>query len=279
MTSQYPTEAENPTAQVTEEEATQRGDEYAHVYGKQKDNRGVFCETDTRGHATPGGRSPLELMIDASEGFIPLWAHDVTLRWRFQPQSMAIFVNPDAAAGYLRTLFGEALLLWTPDAVPIRFTEAQDVWDFEIAVNAKEKCSINGCTLASAFFPDSGRHELKIYPTMFDQDRAEQIETMAHELGHVFGLRHFFAKLRESGWAAELFGKHNPLSIMNYGEESRMTPEDQDDLALLYQKARSGELTNINGTPIQLFRPFSGSRLGGADPVCIPATAASQAAS
>ena len=54
-------------------------------------------------------------------------------------------------------------------------------------MNAQERCSTSGCTLASAFFPDSGQHELKIYPTMFEQSLQEQIETLAHELGHVFG--------------------------------------------------------------------------------------------
>lgn len=32
----------------------------------------VICDTDSRGHATPKGRTPLEIVLDASEGFIPL---------------------------------------------------------------------------------------------------------------------------------------------------------------------------------------------------------------
>src|SRR5262245_41947165 len=45
--------------------------------------KGVRCDTEKRGHATPHGRSPLEIVLDASEGFIPLWAKDTTLRWQF----------------------------------------------------------------------------------------------------------------------------------------------------------------------------------------------------
>jgi adenylylsulfate kinase-like enzyme len=44
---------------------------------------------------------------------------------------------------------------------------------------------------------------------------------------------------------------------MNYGEDSKLTDADRDDLKTLYKQARSGELRAINGTPIHLMRPFS----------------------
>lgn len=224
-----------------------------HIYA-----RGAVCNTDTRGYATPENRSPTELVVDASEGFIPLWDTDVTLRWRFQEQAMAIFVNPDAAKTYIRALFGEALLAWG-QAAPVRFSERHDAWDFEITVRPADDCDLNGCVLASAFFPDAGRHELVIYPKMFEQSLAEQVETLVHEIGHVFGLRHFFADIAETAWPVEIFGEHDEVTIMNYGEDSRLTEKDKTDLTLLYDLVWSGDLTEINGTPIQLVRPFSHS--------------------
>jgi hypothetical protein len=74
-----------------------------HVFGK-----GFVCDTDTRGHATPRGRSPLEIVVDASEGFIPLWAKDMTLRWRFREHTLKYFANPSAAKTEIRKLLGEA---------------------------------------------------------------------------------------------------------------------------------------------------------------------------
>ena len=53
------------------------------VFGK-----GIVCDTDTRGHATPDGKSVLELVVTVSEGFIPLWTKGTTLRWRFQEHSL-----------------------------------------------------------------------------------------------------------------------------------------------------------------------------------------------
>lgn len=222
-----------------------------HIYHNH-----AVCETDVVGHPTPGNRSPLELVVDASEGFIPLWAEGTTLRWRFREPSLSIFVDPDMARAAIRELFAEALTAWGA-AVPVRFSERNDAWDFELAVAPQANCTINGCTLARAFFPDAGRHDLLIYPTMFQQSRAEMVETLAHELGHVFGLRHFFANITETAWPVEIFGAHHAVSIMNYGEDSQLTQNDRDDLKLLYELVWSGELEDINGTPIELMRPFS----------------------
>jgi hypothetical protein len=199
------------------DEAARLKEPDVHIYAN-----GAVCDTDTRGYALPDNQSINEIVVDASEGFIPLWARDVTLRWRFQERSMAIFRNPSAAKAAIRRLFGEALVKWG-DAAPVRFTEKRDAWDFEIVVREADRCNINGCVLASAFFPDSGRHELRIYPKMFTQSRQEQIETLIHEIGHIFGLRHFFAKIAETGAASEIFGEHKELSIMNYGADSQLT--------------------------------------------------------
>jgi len=172
---------------------------------------------------------------------------------------MAIFRQPEAAKDYLRELFAQGVLLWG-DAPPIKFSEVRDSWDFEVVVSSEEKCSTNGCVLASAFFPDAGQHELVIYPTMFEQNRKEQIETMSHEIGHIFGLRHFFANIEERRWKSEIFGKHSPFSIMNYGPKSKMTKADQSDLLKLYELVWGNELHEINGTPIQVVRPYSSTK-------------------
>lgn len=218
-------------------------------------NKGIICDTESRGHSTPNGRSVAEIVLDASEGFIPLWERNTTLRWRFRERSLINFANPTAAKDAIKGLLGEALSQWG-DAAPVKFSEDNDVWDFEIVVRSGDECSSSGCVLASAFFPDAGRHELTIYPKMFVQSRQEQVETLIHEIGHVFGLRHFFAKELEKGFPSEIFGKHSKFSIMNYGELSKLTENDKRDLKRLYQLAWSGALKQINGTPIKFVRPF-----------------------
>lgn len=225
-----------------------------HVYGKYK----AVCATDTRGHERPRGASKLDLLVDASEGFIPLWGKGVTLRWRFNQFSLEAFEQPDAAAAAVRLLLGKGVDQWGEGA-PIKLAERDDAYDFEIAIREADRCSVNGCVLASAFFPDAGRHELKIYPKFFELDEKEQVETMAHELGHVFGLRHFFALVSETQWPSQIFGEHDagkPFSIMNYGAASTMTDADRRDLKLLYEGVWRGDLKEINGTPVRQVRPY-----------------------
>lgn len=217
---------------------------------------GIICDTEARGHPTPQGKSPLEIVVDASEGFIPLWAEKTTLKWRFRERSMLAFAKPEAAKNEIRKLFGEALLAWG-DAAPIKFKEDLDVWDFEFVLKQTDSCTTSGCVLASAFFPDAGRHEFVMYPKMFTQIRKEQVDTFIHEIGHVFGLRHFFAQINEIKWPSEIFGTHSKFSIMNYGNLSGLTDNDKNDLSQLYQSARTGLLTHINGTPIRLVSPYS----------------------
>ncbi|ADG11738.1 matrix metalloproteinase-11 [Caulobacter segnis] len=229
-----------------------RKDKSRHIHHLRN---GFRCDTDRRGYATPDNKSPEKLVVDASEGFIPLWDKNVILRWRFAEGTLDHFQDPAAAERAIETLFGKAVLAWG-DAVPIKFAKRTDAWDFQIVVRQADDCDDSGCVLASAFFPDAGRHRLDIYPKMFEQSDQEQLETLAHELGHVFGLRHFFALLSEKSFPAEIFGVHRRFSIMNYGEDSFLTQEDKSDLAKLYAAAWSRQLTDINGTPIHLVRPF-----------------------
>jgi hypothetical protein len=221
--------------------------------------KGHRCRTDTRGLPTPQGRSPFEIWVDATEGFVPLWEPNMILRYRFEAQSLKRFRDPEAVKASIRQLFGEGVMAWG-DSAPIRFAERTDSYDFEFVVRNADDCDINGCVLASAFFPDQGQHKFVIYPEMFRQSRAEQVETMIHEIGHIFGLRHFFANVSERAWPAELFGENSKFSIMNYGADSYLTPADKADLKNLYAAVWAGRLDNVNGTPIRLMKPFSTAR-------------------
>lgn len=219
-----------------------------HIYNKH-----VICITDSKGYSQPDNKNPMELRLDATNGIIPMWHQNVTLNWRFSKSFGSYFKKPEEAKQGIRNLLAKAITAWQ-DSCPVKFHEDNDVWDFEIAMH-QEDCDSSGCVLASAFFPGPGQNTFYIYPTMFQQDEKEQIETLEHEIGHVFGLRHFFANL-ETGYPSVLFGTDNALSIMNYGPKSTLTAIDIQDLKTLYTLVWSGQLTEINGTKIELFKPY-----------------------
>lgn len=233
-----------------------------HETAIQKIGVGFRCDTETLGFKTPHGHGPAEIVVDTSEGFVPLWDKDVVLRWRFRSGTFHRFADPAAAEVKVQAIFAKALLAWG-DAAPVKFAKRSDAWDFEIVMRQADDCDATGCVLASAFFPDAGQHKLLIYPKLFEQSEAEQLDTLAHEIGHVFGLRHFFALISETKWSAAVFGKHDKFTIMNYGADSKLTPADRSDLKKLYQLVWSGKLTEINGTKIRLMQPFHRSGLGG----------------
>ncbi|WP_210202641.1 hypothetical protein [Sinorhizobium sp. BJ1] len=106
-----------------------------HVY-----HNNACCETDKVGFATPENRPIEELVVDATQGFIPLWDRNVILNWRFQEQSLQRFAKPEAVKAYVRTLFGETPIKWG-NAVPVQFSETAEPWDFEIVVRADDNCS------------------------------------------------------------------------------------------------------------------------------------------
>jgi hypothetical protein len=153
-------------------------------------------------------------------------------------------------------LFYEAVDRWDIGC-PVKFERDEARYDFEIVMRSQARCSLNGCVLASAFFPDGGQHELVLYPSMFEQPREEQLEILVHEIGHVFGLRHFFALIGEQDWPAIIYGQHKKFSIMNYGVDSKLTDADKSDLRDLYDKVWSREISALNGTRVELMRPYS----------------------
>jgi hypothetical protein len=248
-------EGGDPFAPLEARERPEAPPEHLHI------RHGFKCMTDKRGYQQPGGRDidPARLWVNASQGFVPLWGPDVILRWRFATGTLDHFRNPAAAAATIERLLAAAVQAWG-DAAPIRFAKCEDAADFEIIVSHVNDCEDGACVLASAFFPDGGHHKLRIYPAMFDQSLKEQVETLIHEVGHIFGLRHFFAAISETAWAAEVFGTDSQFTIMNYGENSFLTETDKADLKRLYQMVWSGRLTQVNGTPIRLMRPFHEAR-------------------
>ena len=204
--------------------------------------------------APPSSVQP-ELVVDVSDGRLPLWSPGTTLHWRFDERALARHDDPDAIRRKVRRLFREAVDAWS-DAAPVTFQESRIGWDFEIAVLRRPDCDGELCTLASAFFPLPVRQRLLVYPSMFDWGWDEQVSTMVHELGHVFGLRHFFADTDtdELDFPSHHFGSSTRFTIMNYGYESRLTEADRRDLRRLYQAAWSGDPEAILGKPVTLVR-------------------------
>ena len=92
---------DDPFRLRTGDKPTREAEAEVHVLGP-----GIICDTESRGHEQPHGASLTELVVDATAGFIPLWARNTTLRWRFNERSMSAFANAGAAKREIRKLLG-----------------------------------------------------------------------------------------------------------------------------------------------------------------------------
>jgi hypothetical protein len=111
------------------------------------------------------------------------------LRWRFQPRSLVLFEAPLAEMEALARLLGEAILQWGPAALsgsPATTTHG----------TSRSRCARSPAAhppAASWPAPSSlmrAATRSSSTRSCFTRSRDEQIETLIHELGHVFGLRH-----------------------------------------------------------------------------------------
>src|SRR5262245_46319842 len=158
-------------ALIPKEQLARTMEQQVHVLRK-----GVICTTEKRARK----RSPTEIVLTATEGFIPLWAENQVLRWGFNMESLRLLQRADSIESKIRALLNDAVTAWG-DAVPIRFKENPDNSDFEFVVERHIDCVPGlGCTLARAFLTDALPHQFYIYPTMFEQSLKEQVDTMAH---------------------------------------------------------------------------------------------------
>jgi len=82
--------------------------------------------------------------------------------------------------------------------------------------------------------------------------KKEREETLEHEIGHIWGLRHYFAPTDEADEKSVTFGVHRKETIMNYGENSHMTRQDKIDLERLYNAVWSGRVKEIDNMVVVL---------------------------
>merc|ERR1712232_134059 len=205
------------------------------------------CVTDQRKHANRE-----ELAVDFSNGFVPLWQKGTNLTYAFDLASF-------------RGIFGSQT--WkTIAAVQELFEQAQQKWEFTDYVTIEQVDSIfkadfivhaaptngnmsSGFVLASAFFPNADQNDFYVYPEMFTL--GDPLNTMLHEIGHIYGLRHYFFR-EEEGFPGLTFGTENEKTIMNYGKNSIFTDTDKKDLKALYEFV--GDSSREKGVPIVLFK-------------------------
>ncbi|KAK6352179.1 hypothetical protein TWF730_009010 [Orbilia blumenaviensis] len=113
--------------------------------------------------------------------------------------------------------------------------------------------------LASAFFPNFSAHErvVTIYPLSFQKEHRDHLTgILAHESGHILGIRHEFAQEKEKYWACMLYGNRDQSSVMCYKHprDLKVSRDDKQNLRKLYEAVYSGT-KKFGGFKVQLVNP------------------------
>lgn len=179
------------------------------------------------------------LVVDTGNNKIPLWAPNQTLTWKYSYDSS----DDKSRIEEFEAALKRAIAGWGSSA-PVKLEgpkSVNDHTDFVVILYDEVNEIENGrFVLGQAFFPNTKTKRFHIWATP-EELKDELVVTIEHELGHVFGLRHYFGISEEvaPGVVGEVaYYKHDPndeRSIMNYGEAgSSITSKDKSDLKSLY---------------------------------------------
>ena len=107
-----------------------------------------------------------------------------------------------------------------------------------------------------AFFPNhNDLNYVFVYSAYFTELKEHLWRVFLHELGHVLGLRHEFARenTKERQWKAVQFGPRNELSVINYRiEPPQLQQSDIVSTRIFYnlKKDVNGNPPKLEGTPV-----------------------------
>ena len=186
------------------------------------------------------------LYIGLQHGEVYLWKNGSILNWTARKDGYPSHEDALLAARgvYTATKAWEKLL---GGRVQFKYTSIFNDACFQVLYGGE-----NGNVLASAFFPDDYRdilNELYVYQLQFEPEHKDTIaNTMAHEIGHVLGLRHEFAEAEDLKYNVEsiFYGIRNPDSVMANTQIPKIQPSDVKYTNEIYDKLHDGKV--LTGT-------------------------------
>lgn len=194
------------------------------------------------------------------DGHIPRWQKGSTIKYIICRKS---FSDPDLAI-LTAAQAVEATHMWQGIGVTFKLVHSDRKATFQIQYRDLPRHlprDYASNIFAEAFFPQEGRGTLFVYKLALEEEnRSYLANILAHEFGHILGLRHEFAR-EAMEIKSVVLGKRNEKSVMNYFEKPSLwsvQKQDLKDLKGFYdcdKKAYKGLAIRDFKPPTFLFSP------------------------
>ncbi|KAK6951342.1 hypothetical protein Daesc_007876 [Daldinia eschscholtzii] len=162
------------------------------------------------------------------------------------------FPSADEAL-YAAQMFQQAAEDWNSLGLGVSISQITDEekahFDLVYNVNSKNHEGL----YAMAFFPSEPHGDVIVTDFALSAGERNTLKNVfLHEIGHILGLRHEFALVKEQDERAVQFMDKNPISVMSYTHPPTMQESDKVGVKAFYKLDRDFE---IEGIPITDFRP------------------------
>ncbi|KAI1117976.1 hypothetical protein F5Y14DRAFT_292281 [Nemania sp. NC0429] len=186
------------------------------------------CATQQRANATARARV-------GHDGYIPRWQKGSTIKYIVREES---FSNHRLAT-FTAAKAVEATFMWR--GIGVRFEQVYRDREATFQIKYRDSPSdYDPKVFAEAFFPHEWRGTLFVYRSALEEGNRDYLANiLAHELGHILGLRHEFAgdvirnetgETREAEAGSVPWGSKNENSIMNYFASPGLCSVQEQDL-------------------------------------------------